>query len=40
MRAQLFWPALPGRLDMQSPVFKAEMAEAVEMFLTYYGQPR
>jgi hypothetical protein len=40
MRAQLFWPAVPGRLDMQSPVFKAEMAEAVEMFLTYYGQPR
>lgn len=40
MRAQLFWPALLGRLDVQSPVFKAGMEEAVEMFLAYYGQPR
>ncbi len=40
MRAQVFWPALLGRLDLQSPAFKAEMAEAIEMFLTYYGHPR
>lgn len=40
MRAQVFWPALLGRLDLQSPAFKAEMAEAIEMFLTYYGHSR
>lgn len=40
MRAQVFWPALLGRLDVQSPAFKADMADAVEMFLAYYGHPR
>jgi len=40
MRAQVFWPALLGRLDAQSPAFEAEIGKAVEMFLSYYGHPR
>ena len=40
MRAQVFWPALLGRLDPQSPLFEVAIAEAIEMFPTYYEHPK
>lgn len=39
MRAHVFWPTLLGRLRAESPAFKAEISEAVDMFLHYYGRP-
>ena len=38
MRAHVFWPMLLGRLERRTGAFDAEISEAVDMFLHYYGR--
>ena len=38
MRAHVFWPMLLGRLEERTSAFDAEVSEAVDMFLHYYGR--